>query len=80
MLETRGRDDLGGPADGIAGVPERVPLVARFEGEVAYLGVHHIVAEQRSQPTLQDVAVLVLLGVAVNRGGECSRRDRVLDE
>ena len=80
MLETRRRDDLEDPADGVAGVPERVPLVTWFEGEVALLGVHHIVAEQRSQPTLQDVAVLVLLGVAVNRGGEGSRWDRVLDE
>jgi hypothetical protein len=57
-----------------------VPLVARLEGEVADLGVDHVLAEQRSQPALEHVAVLVLAGVAVQRRREVTRWDRVLDE
>ena len=64
----------------VAGVPERVPLVARLVDEVAGPGLDDVVAEQRAHPALDDVAVLVLARVAVEGGGERPRAHRVLDE
>ena len=43
-------------------------------------GLDDVVAEQRAHPALEDVAVLVLARVAVQRRGERARRHRVLDE
>ena len=78
-LEARRRDDLEDPRGLVAGVPERVPLVARLEDEVAGLGDHHLVAEQRAHAAPRARAVLVLARVAVERRGERARRHRVLD-
>jgi hypothetical protein len=57
-----------------------VPLVAGFEDEIPLLRVHDLIAEQRSHASLKDIAVLVLVRVTVERGGECPWRDRMLDE
>jgi len=65
---------------GFAGVPERVPLVARLEREITWLGVHHVIAEQRSQPALEDETVLIHTSVAVERRREMARRDRMFHE
>lgn len=80
VLEAGRGDDLKDPADGVTRVPERVPLTARLEGQIARLRVDDIVAEQRAQPPLEDVAVLVLTGMPVERRGEVPRPDRMLDE
>ena len=45
VLEPARGDDLEDPARLVAGVPERVPLVAGLEDEVAGLGVDLVVAE-----------------------------------
>jgi len=80
VLEARGGDDLEDPARLVARVPERVPLVARLVDQVARAGLDDLVAEQRAHAALQDVAVLVLARVEVQRGGEGARRHRVLDQ
>src|SRR5215210_5735672 len=77
-FESAGGDDLQYPARPITGVPESVPLIAGFEDEGADIRVHDGVAEQGPHPALEDVAVLVLVGVTMKRGGESSRGDRVL--
>ena len=64
----------------VAGVPERVPLVARLEDEVADLAEDDLVAELRADAALQDEAVLVLVRVAVRRRRERPPGHRVLDE
>ena len=75
-----GRDDLEDPARLVARVPERVPLVARLEDEVARAGLDDVVAEQGTHPSLEDEAVLVLARVQVQRGSERPRRHRMLHE
>lgn len=79
-LESSRGDDLEDPARSVVGIPEGVPLPARFEGQLAGLRIDHLVAEQRAHPSLEHEAVLVLPGVAVRGRDECARRDRVLDE
>jgi len=80
VLEAPGGDDLEYPARSVAGVPERVPLITGLEDEASCIRVYHLVAELRPRAPLQDVAVLVLVGVAMKRGGERPRGDWVLDE
>jgi hypothetical protein len=80
VLEAGRGDDLQDPGRLVAGVPERVPLVARLEDQVAGLGHENLVAEQRADLPLQDVAVLVLSRVPVQRRGQGPRTHRVLDE
>src|SRR5215213_2892246 len=80
VLESSWGDDLQYPARPVAGVPEGVPLVAGLEDEVALCRVDDLVAELCAHAPLQDVAVLVLVRVAMKRCGECSRGDRMLDE
>src|SRR6266536_1401701 len=79
-LEAGGRDDLQNPARAFPGVPERVPLAAGLEDEVAGAGLEHVIAEERSHAAFEHVAVLVFAEVAVERRCECVRRHRVLDE
>src|SRR5581483_7821340 len=59
-LEPGRRDDLEDPARLVARVPERVPLVARLEHQVARPGLDDVVAQQRAHAPLEDEAVLVL--------------------
>ena len=80
LLEPGRRDDLEDPAGLVARVPERVPLVARLEDEVARAGLDDVVAQQRAHAPLEHVAVLVLAGVQVQRRGERARGHRVLDQ
>src|SRR5204862_7895226 len=72
--------DLEDPARLVARVPERVPLVARLVDEVTGPRLDDVVAEQRAHAPLEDVAVLVLARVQVQRRGERARRHRMLDE
>src|SRR5918999_1352105 len=64
-LETGRGDDLEDPAGLVARVPERMPLVARLEDQVAGTRFDDLVAEQRAHAPLEDVAVLVLARVQV---------------
>jgi hypothetical protein len=43
----------------VAGVPERVPLAAGPEDEVAGAGFEHVVTEERSHAAFEHVAVFV---------------------
>src|SRR5829696_6260956 len=72
VLESSGGDDLQYAARPVAGVPEGVPLVAGLEDEGALFRDDDLVAELRAQTALQDVAVLVLVRVAMKWGGERS--------
>jgi hypothetical protein len=80
VLEAARSDDLENPARTVAGVPERVPLIARLERQISGVGVDHVVAEQRAHPPFEHEAVFVLAAVLVKRRAEAPRRDRVLDE
>src|SRR6476620_152691 len=80
VLEPGRRDDLQNPAGRVARVPERVPLVAGLEREVAYLRVDHVVAQQGAHPALQHVAPLVDAVMPVQRGAQRAGWDRVLDQ
>src|SRR5437764_6659461 len=64
-LEAGGGDDLEDPTCFLAGVPERVPLVAGFEDELARTGFEHLLAEEGSHAAFQHVAVLVLARMPV---------------
>ena len=55
-LEAGGGDDLQDPGGFIAGVPERVPLVARLENQINRTGDQHLIAQKRADTPLQDVA------------------------
>src|SRR5262249_51751774 len=79
-LETGRRDDLEDPARLVAGVPERVPLVARLEDETAWTSFDHFLAQKRAHPPLQDEAVLVFARVQMQGRGERTWRHRMLDE
>jgi len=57
-----------------------VPLVAWLECEISRLCVDDFVTEERSHPPLKHVAVLVLSGMAMERCGQMTRWDGVLDE
>ena len=79
-LEAGRGDDLEDPARLVARVPERVPLVARLEDQVARARLDDVVTEQRSHATLENEAVLVLTRVLVERGGQRPRRHGVIDD
>src|SRR5207253_967494 len=79
-LESGRRDDLEDPGRLVGRVPERVPLVARLEDEIARPRLDDLVAEQRAHPSLDHEAVFVLAGVEVERSGERARRHRVVDD
>src|SRR5919112_1585699 len=80
VLESSRADDLQYAAWHVAGVPEGVPLVAGFEDHGPRARVHHGVTEQAPHPAFQDVVVLVLTRVPVQRGGEGSRGDRMFHQ
>jgi type I restriction enzyme, R subunit len=80
MLEPAGGDDLEDPARHVASVPEGVPLGARFEDEVPLFRVDDLIAKLRSHASLEDVAVLVLVRMTVERSDERPRGDRMLNE
>ena len=61
-------------------VPDRVPLAARLQHVRPRFGDHHVVAEPRSEPSFEHDRELVLARVAVQRGREVTRRQRVLDD
>src|SRR4029077_5218843 len=80
MLEAGRRDELQDPRRGVSRIPERVPLVTGLEHQVADLGDEDLIAEQCPDLALQDVGVLVLSVVLVQRSRERARRHRMLDQ
>jgi len=64
-LEAGRGDDLQYPRRSITGVPEGVPLVAGLEDQIAGAGDQHLLAQQRADASLQDIAVFVLACVPV---------------
>ncbi len=79
-FEAGWRDDLQDPSGLIAGIPEGMPLIARLEDEVAWVSEQHLVTQKRSNAAFENVAVLVLARVPMQRRGERPRGHRVLDE
>jgi hypothetical protein len=73
-------DDFEDSARLVAGVPERVPLSARFVDEVPLACLDVLVTQQCAHTSLNDEAVLVLVVMAVQRRGERSWRHWMLDE
>jgi hypothetical protein len=57
-----------------------MPLFARLEDQVAWLGDHHGIPEQRPDAAFEDEAAFVLAVVPVHRSRRCARLHRVLDE
>src|SRR4029077_2377454 len=80
VLEACGRDDLDDLAGRVAGVPERVPLIARLEHPRAGAGSDDLVAEECAELSLEHVGVLVLLRMAMEGRGERARCERVMDD
>ena len=81
LLDAAGRDDLQQPQRLVAGVPERVPLPARLEERSPGAGDDLLAAQERAEPAVEDVAVLVLrlwrcIGAASARGANGARRAR----
>src|SRR5215216_1160085 len=79
LLEPGRRDDLQEPCWPIGGVPECVPYVAGLEDEIARLPMHDAGSEHEAPSTLEHERELILAGVEVDRDGETSRDDRVLE-
>jgi hypothetical protein len=79
-LEACGRDDLEQARGFVARVPERVPLVAWLEDQVARRSDDDVVAEQSADAAFEHVAVLVLTEMTVQRSSERTRRHRMLDQ
>src|SRR5579875_315586 len=77
-LEARGGDYLKDPCGLIAVVPECVPLAARLEDEVARFAAQHLIPQQRTDPSFDHEAVLILAAVAMKRGRQSARRHRML--
>ncbi len=80
VFEPTGRDDLQDSAWRVTRIPERMPLVAGLEHEITSFGMDDIIAELCSQTAFQDVAVLIFILVAMERGGQRPGRDRMFDE
>src|SRR5579864_601908 len=78
-LEACRGDDLQDPGGCAAGVPECVPLVVWREHQMTRTGVQYLVAKGRTHTSLQDVAVLVLVRVSMQRCSQRARGHRVLD-
>src|SRR5213082_2620316 len=51
-LESRGGDDLENPRRLLARIPERVPLVARLEDQIAGTADQHLVSQERADAPL----------------------------
>src|SRR4051794_38157404 len=80
MLEAARGDDLEDPAGLVAGIPERVPLVARLERKVPHLCMDNLFTELGAHPPLEHEAVLVLTRVLVERCRQGPGRHRMLDQ
>jgi hypothetical protein len=80
LLETRRRDDLEEARVLVTCVPDGVPLTARLVDKVARAAVDDLVCEERPDPAAENVAVLVLPAVAVERRRQSARLERVLNE
>ena len=61
-LEPSGRDHLENAGGCVAVVPERVPLLARLEDQVACLSVHDLVTEKRAHASLEELALIGRIG------------------
>src|SRR6476620_11335909 len=80
MLEAGGRNYLQNSRWLLTGIPERMPLIARLENQVADVAVDDFVAEQCTDATFEYVTVLILTRMTVQGRTECSRRNWMLDE
>ena len=74
-----GDDHLQHPGRLVGRVPERVPLAARLEDQVADVRDVLLARGVEPDPALEDQAELVLLGVPVQRRGDRVRGQQVLD-
>src|SRR5437588_7453981 len=79
-LKAGRRDDLQEPRRLVTGVPESVPLVAGLEDQIAGTTDQDLLTQQRADASFDDVAVLVLACMAVQRGGQGTRGHRMLHQ
>src|SRR5581483_6984072 len=70
-------DDLEDSAWLVSCVPKRVPFPTRLMHKVARTCLELLIAQQRSHSPLNHEAVLVLVGVAMQRRRQGSRRHRM---
>src|SRR5690606_32036576 len=61
------------------GIPEGVPLSSRLKDPGAGATYHHFIAEQCTEGSGQDIGKFIFVMVVVQRGGQGSRRDRMMD-
>ena len=80
LLKPCRRDDLQNPRRLIAGVPERMPLVARLENEISGTALNHRFSEQRANAPFEHVAVLIFTSMPMQRSADRARRHRVFDQ
>jgi len=79
-LEVRRGDDLQRPRWRVARGPEGIRHPSRLEDEISWPDDAHLVPDLDADLAFEDVGVLVLAYVGVQRRGEDSRPDRVLYE
>ena len=79
-LEARGGDDLQRPRWRVARVPEGMRHASWLEDEISWPDDAHLVPDLDADLAFEDVGVLVLAFVGVQRRGEDARPDRVLHE
>ena len=77
VLEARRRNNLKDSRVLVTGVPERVPLMARLKIRSPGPPDQHVVAKQRPDTTFDDVAILVLARMPMQRCCQCPARHRV---
>src|SRR6185369_4322617 len=80
MLEAGRRNYLQNSRRLLTGIPERMPLIAWLENQVADFAVDDFVSEQCTDATFEYIAVLILARMTVQRSPECSRRNWMFDE
>src|SRR5579863_6352958 len=79
VLEACRRHDFHYPGGRVAGVPERVPLFARFEDQVARIADHDGISEQYPDAALEDEAIFIFAMMTVHGRCERARLHRMFD-
>jgi hypothetical protein len=80
VLEAGGGCDFQYPGRRVAGVPERVPLLARLEDQVPRIADHHGIPEHRRDAAFEHEAVFVLAMVSMHGGRQGAWMHGMLDE
>jgi hypothetical protein len=79
-FETSWRDNLQYPGWHVTRVPERVPLAARFQYQVADVPVHLLIVEECADLPLKHETVFVFPAMAMQGRSQSARRHEVFNE